>query len=197
MLDQKTRDRPTAAPRNTSSRWLMGLVAMLALVVVGLTVWALSERSQVDELSADLSAAESQITELEAELEEGSAIVVVGDQALTPRQEQMVAMVAGPWAAAWDAADSASITAMFTSDGVMYDIDGGDPVTIADGTLEAFARRWPGLTHMSGMLVHGDRVITVVELAGNEVGSIIDFTEAGDLAVESVAMYDSELGPNR
>lgn len=214
MLDEKTTQH-TTAPASSTTPWLYGLVAVLVIAAIGLAVWAIAERSNADELAADLTAAEeqlvalegevddartalavadSEIATLESQLAEESAVIVVGGGPLTPRQEDMVAMVAGPWADAWRSADAAAVGAMFTEDGVMYDIDGDRVLNVSDGTIEAFARRWAGLSHLSGMLVHDDRVVVVVQLAGREVGAIIDFTETGELLVESNAMYDSELG---
>lgn len=210
MLDQKTREHTATAPSNTASRWLIGLVAVLVLAVAGLTAWAISERNEAEDLSADLTATETQVTDLEEALAAADAEfaaleaqigvppteVVVGGGPLTARQEEMVAFVTGPWARAWNDADGDAVAALFTPDGVMYDIEGGRVLTVADGTIETFARSWAGLEHLSGMLVHDDTVVVVVELDGREVGAILDFTSNGELLVESNAMYDSILGPN-
>lgn len=210
MLDHQTKERSDTAPTATTNRWLIAITVVLALAVIGVAAWAVVEGNRADDLSTDLDAAESRVDDLEGDLTVAEAeiasletqlavptdAIVVGGGQLTARQEEMVALITGPWAEAWQAADGEAVASLFTPDGVMYDIGGGDVLTVADGTIEAFARQWSGLRHRSGMLVHGDRVIAVVQLAGREVGAIIEFTGSGDLLVESNAMYDSELAPD-
>jgi hypothetical protein len=216
MLDQETRDHSTTTTATGANRWLIGATVILALGLIATAAWAFAESSEADDLASDveraeattsslevdladaraaLAEADATIIALEAQLTERPSLVVVGDRPPTARQEAMVAMVTGPWADAWNGAQAEAVAAMFTPNGVMYDIEGGETLTIEDGTIERFAARWAGLTHLDGLLVHGDKVIAVVELAGREVGAVIDFTERGDLLIEWNAVYDSELGP--
>lgn len=208
MLDQKTQERSPDVRANQTNRWLVVLTVVLVLAVVGIGAWALSERNRAEDLSADLATAESQLDEVEAQLTEAEGtvaeleatptdVVVIGGGPLTARQREMVDLVNGPWNDAWVAADGEAIAAFFTPDGVMYDFEGGEVLTVADGTIASFGSRWPGLHVMEGMLVHGHRVVTVVELSGEQVGAIMDFTETGELLIESTAMYNTILGPNR
>lgn len=211
MLDRKTQERGSAVPVKPKSHlWLTAVIAVLALGVIGLGVWALSERNQADDLSADLTTAQSQVAELEADLNaaeshiadleaqvaEGTDVVVVGGSALTERQQEMVALVTGPWIEAWEAADGEAVAALYTPDAVLYDIEGGEVVRVDDGTLQRFASSWPGIQLVSGMFVHGERIAVVLELEGIQVGCILEFTDFGELLIESNAAYNTVLGPN-
>ena len=216
MLDQETRtpemqEPASAGPRREAKRGLIILAGGLVVALLGTVLWAFTERNQaedssadattanakVTELERDIAAAESQIADLTARLAGSTNVVVVGGGPLTERQEEMVALVAGPLNEAWRAADGEAVAGFFVPDGVLYDFEGGEVLTVADGTVQAFGSRWAGIEFLPEMLVHGDGLIAVVELGGREVGAVTDFTESGELLIESQAMYDSALGPRR
>lgn len=126
-----------------------------------------------------------------------ATVAVVGGGPLTERQQEMVDFVRGPWTDAWNAGDGAGVVALFTPEGTMYDMegDGTEVLRVPDGTLEEFGSRWTGLVVRPELLVHDDHLVAVISYTGVEVGTVLDFTEIGELLVESTIMYDSELGP--
>lgn len=199
MLDQEIRERTPTGSRPSVHRWLIAAVAALAVAVIGVGAWALVERNRADDLSSDLAAAETDLSIAEAQIVElesaATDVVVVGGGSLTERQQEMVDLVTGPFMDAWTRGDGDAVAASFAPDAVMYDMEGGEVLSPADGTLQAFAADWSGIAARPGMLVHGDRVLFVVTLAGIDVGNVLEFTPSGELLIESHAMYGSELGP--
>lgn len=196
MLDQKTRTvPPSTAAKKKPSRWPIVAIVVLAIGVIGMSIWAFSEQSHAHDLSADLSAAEAEVATLESELAQAGGVVVVGGQGLTERQQQMVDLIEGPWIDWWTRADGDAVAAFYKEDAEMYDIEGGEVLTPTDGTLQQFASRWPGIQLRPGMLVHGDRAMFVLAYGGIDVGGILEFTDSGELLIESSAAYNSVLGP--
>lgn len=199
MLDQEIRERTPTGSRSSVHRWLIAAVAALAVAVIGVGAWALVERNRADDLSNDLAAAETDLSTAEAQIVElesaATDVVVVGGGSLTERQQEMVDLVTGPYMDAWTRADGEAVAAFYEPDSVVYDIEGGEVLSPADGTLQAFATEWSGIAARPGLLVHGDRVLGVVSLAGIDVGYVLEFTPSGELLIESQAMYNSELGP--
>ena len=84
-----------------------------------------------------------------------------------------------------------------TADAVHYDMESDAVLSPTGGTLQSFASGWPGLGLRSGLLVHDDRMVVVVRVAGIDIGAVLDFTTEGELLIESTAMYNSYLGPHR
>lgn len=201
MLDQEIRDRSSTSREGPVNRWLVAAVAALAMAVIGVGAWALVERNRADDLSNDLAAAETELSTAEAQIVElesaATDVVVVGGGSLTERQQEMVDLVTGPYMDAWTRADGNAVAAFYTPDSVIFDIEGGEVLSPADGRLQAFAAEWKGIAAEPGVLVHGDRVLFVVSLAGIDVGNVLEFTPTGELLIESQAMYGSELGPRR
>jgi hypothetical protein len=169
-----------------------------------MAIWALSERSRAEDLSENLAATATEleasaatVAELETELAAEPTLVVVGSYALTERQQDMVDIVTGPWIEAWKSADGDAVAGFYTSDAVLYDMEGDVVLSPTDGTLQNFASGWPRLDLLPGILAHDDRMSVVVRAAGLDVGAVLDFTTEGELLIESTAMYNSYLGPHR
>lgn len=173
-------------------------IVVLAFVTISLGVWALSERGRADDLSADLAASEETVADLEAASMAVTDVAVVGGGPLTERQQEMVALVTGPWIEAWKEADGEAVVAFCTPDAVFHDIEGddGEVLTPTDGTLESFASGWAGIDLRTGMRVHGDRMAVVLGLDGTDVGAVLDFTGSGEVLMESNALYNSVLRPS-
>lgn len=164
--------QPTSAATTRRSRWVLALVALLALCVGAMAGWWLAQGSETE-----------------------PTVVRAGGGELSAREQQALDLVRR-YQAAWLTNDSAAVVASYAPGGVF--VWEGESFRPDDGSLEAFVGRfdWSGVMTVLEPQLVGDRMFVYRhDVLGFPYADVVEVTAEGEPLIVRHVEISSVLNP--